>query len=96
MNLRINPNSYKVRTDNQTGIPGVHKFVYAKRKPGVKKRFTRPDKWTVQFRTSYICISYTLDDAVMRRWEEEQKADMNKKEPKKSKAYIYLKERGLI
>ena len=88
--------SYKQRPDNQTGIPGVHKFVYAKRKPGVKKRFTRPDKWTVQFKGYHICICYSFNEAITRRYEEEQKAGMNKDNPEKSKAYCYLKKKGIL
>lgn len=88
--------SGKIRSDNNTGIPGIHKFVYSKRKPRVKKRFTRPDKWTVQFKSYHVCICLNFNNAVLRRWEEEQKIGMNGRDPSRSKAYIYLKERGLI
>jgi len=73
---------YKLRTDNKTGIPGVHKFVYRKRKPGVKKR--------VQIKCRHVCISTDYEEAVQRRYEEEVKEGMYKDCPEKSPAYQWL------
>lgn len=92
--------SYKLRTDNNTGIPGIHENKPYKSGPKVKKRYKvkglRTPSWTVQFKAEYICTAYSFNDAVMRRWQEEQKVGMNKDNPSKSKAYVYLKLEGLI
>lgn len=89
--LRING----IRSDNKTGVTGVHKFIYAPRKFGVKKRFNRPDKWTVQFRTRHVCICTDFVVAVIRRLEEEIKGKMFP-DISKSSAYTYLKHNNLL
>ena len=89
--LRING----IKANNISGVTGVHKFVYRPRKLGVKKRFTRPDKWVVQFRTKHICICTDFTQAVIRRLEEEIKGNMFP-DITVSSAYQYLKRNCLL
>jgi len=80
----------KMRKDNQTGITGISKYVH----PESSKRNT--DKWIVQFRCRYICITEDFKEAVKRRWEVEQKDGMYSENPFDSTAYQYLINHNLI
>ena len=84
-----------LRVDNRTEIPGVHKFVYTDKKPVYKKRLIRPDKWIVQFRTRYICISTDFVKAVKRRLEAEVRGRMYL-HIEESPAYRYLKQHNSL
>jgi hypothetical protein len=81
----------KLKITNKTGVTGIRKHVHKPRKPGVKKRFNRKDRWIVQFSGKHICSCDTFEEAVQARLDYEIKHKLYDDIETDSSAYLYLK-----